>query len=331
MRILHVSNNALPDMRVEKTAWTLRKHGHENHFVGPESRQYLGAFDKLHTYSHGGYVKTVFDLSRRHRLRKIVESVRPDIIVANNIVSAKDFIDSRIPLVYDDHEYWSMSVKSDPSYTKDLPMRVRSAPFRYLVPRWERQIVSKFVTIVTHEAVAEEYRKYTEWVGVVPNYPLMDMVRGLNLRQPRQGVVYSGCDFRRNRFSPIRDMTGLRGHVEFDVICGLPHRQMMERLTQYRVGLTPWRFHLVHLYKDQNRNYEYFHAGLQVIMNRQLARRFQHLKFVHSYDDYSELPDLIRNLPDIDPEEIAGHAQRNYVWELNEKTILEACERALRK
>ncbi|MFW9831296.1 MAG: hypothetical protein ACFFD8_05935 [Candidatus Thorarchaeota archaeon] len=310
-------------------ASTLKKNGYTNFFLGPRSNQYLGSFERVYEIGVGRYFNIVFDRRLHNRWLSFINMIQPDVIIAHDVIAAKFLIGSELPVVYDDREFWSKSIETQAGRSLTPAHRIRSTPFRNMVPIWERKLISNFPTLVTHEAVAKHHRKFGRWIGVAWNYPLLTMVDNLNLDEARQGSVYSGCDFRSGKFKTHRDMTGLKKHIKFDVICGVSHREMMEQLTHYRVGLTPWHPHPVLPFKDQNRNYEYLHAGLQVVLNEQLKIRFKNCDYVHSFKDYLDLQDVIDSLPNQDPHEISDYARANYIWEFNEQVIIEAVNQAV--
>lgn len=328
MRVLHVSHVPLPDMRVEKTAITLKKNGFTNFFLGPKSNQYLDAFEETRVAKFGRYLNLMFDPSLQKHWTTQINKFRPDVVMAHDIISAKFLLGSEHAVVYNDHEYWSKSIATKAGRKFTPYYSLQSAPFRLRVPILERKLLSRYPSIVTHQTVADEHKRYGNWVGVAWNYPLLEMVDGLNLDGKREGLVYSGCDFKSKEFKTHRDMKGLKQQIQFDVICGVSHREMMRKLTSYKIGLTPWHPHPVLPYKDQNRNYEYFHAGLQVILNKQLVVRFSDCPYAKSFRTYSELKSIIDNMPETDPHEIAAFARENYIWELNESVILEGVKRA---
>jgi len=113
--------------------------------------------------------------------------------------------------------------------------------------------------------------------------------------------------------------------IDFDVLTGLPHREMMQKLTEYKVGHTAWHPHPWHIYSDANKNYEYLHAGLPVITNEIIKNAlFSDVPYVLSFKNYQEIQNIIDTMPDFDPEEIRRYALKHYVWENFEDTILEA-------
>ncbi len=330
MRIVHLSHNGMPDPRVEKTALTLKKRGHTLVFVGGQSIRFqnLNAFDETHFMPVGDMLALATSRSLAKVWRTLLKELRPDLIHVHNIVAARYVLSFDGPVVYDDHELWSEQRWLH--RPKGVLRKLARQPYVRLVPFWERLLVRKYPTLATNEnAAAVLRRKGARWVGVTRNVPTREMVASLPIEQPRSGVVYVGGDFDLPAFNPHRDMTGLRNQVELDVVSGLPHREMLERICRYEVGLTPWHEHPILPFKDQNRNYEYLHAGLQVFVNRQIATNFRDDPYVHGFDDYRDLQERLERRTHVDPTEIAAHARERYLWEQQEHVILDAYAQAL--
>src|SRR2546428_6225676 len=104
LRILHLSDDSLPDWRVEKSALSASNMGHQLIFAGRHSKSY-------HTYAFSRkYGINWTERSRRgipfywHSVKKQVErvlrDVRPDIVHAHNIFSAKMISQFDYPFVY---------------------------------------------------------------------------------------------------------------------------------------------------------------------------------------------------------------------------------------
>lgn len=119
MKILHVSDTPLPDVRIEKMAYTARRKGWETYFVGPPSagfalgessfREVLDVvpwnkWARLGIHPHYYWVK--------RKLAKTIASVKPDLVHAHNIFCAKMISELNIPFVFDDHEFYSMEKKA---------------------------------------------------------------------------------------------------------------------------------------------------------------------------------------------------------------------------
>ncbi len=321
MRILHISHGGLPDPRIEKTALTMKKEGHELVFIGgrPVVYQNLDAFERTYHVPTGNDLQVAFDPRiKRHWLDKI-EEVKPDVIHAHNIIVAHFLLSTDYPVVYDDHEYWS---KQAFKYgLRKLPRGLSSRPLMLLIPKWEAHVLRKYPVITTNENTAREHRRRSKWVGVTRNVPTLAQVEGLPEDNPRNGLVYVGSDFSLPTFFPHRDMTGLTRFLKFDIVAGLRHRDMMLALSKYSIGLTPWLPHPWHPYSDANRNYEYLHAGLQVVVNKLIKQSFADDVYVHAFDRYETLQETIDNIPETPPAEIMAHARREYIWENQENVI----------
>ena len=112
MRILHLSDGSLPDWRIEKAAISSKNKGYEVYFAGKKvSESYKSIFDKnlvIYWNSRTRNKFPVYWYGLKKQMKRIIDEVRPDIIHAHNVFSAKmaKEIDT-YPVVYDNHEYWS--------------------------------------------------------------------------------------------------------------------------------------------------------------------------------------------------------------------------------
>ena len=116
MRILHLSDSSLPDWRIEKAAISSKNRGYEVYFAGKKiSPNYQSIFEKNFVINWTSRARNKFPVywsNLKKQMKKIIAEVRPDIIHAHNVFSAKmaKEIDS-YPVVYDNHEYWSIYLK----------------------------------------------------------------------------------------------------------------------------------------------------------------------------------------------------------------------------
>jgi hypothetical protein len=327
MRILHISEGGLPDPRVERMALTMKNEGHELSFIGGETikGQYLGAFSKASTVPLGNSLQIVYDPRVKKNWLKAIEEARPDVVHANNVIVGHFLLDSELPTIFDDHEVLS----NQPFMYASRPFIRRMAAkvlWRQL-PKWEKDMALRFPIITISEGLANYYRQYSSNVEVVVNTPSLKEVEWLENVPQRKGLVYIGGDFSLKKFNPYRDMSGLRDLLEFDIISGFPHDEMMKRLTHYRIGLTPFKPHPFQVLCNSNKNYEYLHAGLQVVLQRNFSHTFIDDPYVHPFLDYTDIVDVINAVPEMDPEEIMKHARNRYVWENQEQIILNAYKR----
>lgn len=321
MKILHTSHMGLPDSRIEKTALTMKKQGHELLFLGgrPALSQDLNAFRETHHVSVGNNLTLVVDPRIKKRWIKKIDEIGPDVVHAHNIVAAAMMLDTDYPMVYDDHEYWSKQTFKFTS--RDLLHRVSAMPLIRAIPKWERRLLENYPVLTVSEHNAEDHRRYASHVEVTRNFPSIEEVSKLTNPEVREGVVYVGNDFSLSKFLPHRDMTNLRSVIDFDIITGLRHDMMLERLTHYRIGLTPYLPHSLHWYCDPNKHYEYMNAGLQVIVTNTLCEPLGSDPYVHAFESYDSLPELLITIPNIPGSEIMKHARNKYIWENHESKI----------
>lgn len=110
-----MSDDSLPDWRIEKSAISASNHGYEIFFAGNDSINYRNKiFSKI--YEIKWTAKARYGISTywhyvKKEVRKVIEEIKPDIVHAHNIFSAKMMSEFGLPFIYDDHEYWSQYSK----------------------------------------------------------------------------------------------------------------------------------------------------------------------------------------------------------------------------
>lgn len=357
MRILSLSHNPLPDLRVEKAAYSAKKKGHVVFFAGPQARSFafpVKTFDKTYSvpFQRTANLKIPPYWNRlKKNLKRVISECKPDLIHAHNIVAGKLACELHIPFVYDDHEYWSISMEAE---VKTKSYHILSHSYKkWLINRWEKEILERAsAVIVTSETVAKEHKRFNKHVFVVPNFPSLIENKTIKLNKTetkRLSSVYIGKDCSKPR--PYRNVTGLieiftKNKVGTLTIIGdnklstkppvislgfIPHQKMMEELTKHHIGLLPWKKHWLHKYKDPNKPYEYAHAGLLILSASDMTNVLDNLKqFIETFDDYKGLlkllmyyKDNIQEVLEIKPK-IRKYALKNLLWEKNESNILQA-------
>ncbi|MFW9868436.1 MAG: glycosyltransferase [Candidatus Thorarchaeota archaeon] len=321
LRILHTSHTGLPDPRVEKTAMTMQKEGHELVFLGglPITGHSLPAFNDSHYIPMVNNLRFVLDSRFKKKWIKKIDKIGPDIIHAHNLIAASMLLGTDYPVIYDDHEYWGK--QSFRFGTRGIIRKVALLPLENRIQKWEKQMLENYPVLTVSENIAKEHRKLASHVGVTKNYPTLLEAEQLQNPDERNGSVYVGGDFNLSKFQPHRNMEGLKDVLNFDILSGLEHGTLMEKLTHYRFGLTPWRPHPFHMYCEPNKHYEYLIAGLQVILTSTLIHPIKDDPFVHSFDTYDEIPELLNRIESIDGSKIMMHSRERYVWEKQEQVI----------
>lgn len=226
LRILHLSDYTLPggiiSWRIEKSAISALKHCHEVFFGGPKKS--IGAketFNKIYEINWTPRARRVFPYDWhcvKKQVDKVLREVKPDVVYANNIFSAKMISEFDMPFVYEDQEYWSSYVKRQiESYNSNknntnnmntprkmiryLAMRFLNSNFLRLALKWEKELVSSVPTITVCDKIAEELMELgdTNKVFVIPNYPLSEETRDIQKPHLHGEVssVYAGIEVRR--------------------------------------------------------------------------------------------------------------------------------------
>lgn len=236
MKILHLSDDRLPDWRIEKSAISASNHGYQIFFAGNDSINYHNKiFSKIYEIKWTAKARYGFSTYWHYvkkGVRKALEEIKPDIVHAHNICSAKMMSEFELPFIYDDHEYWSQYSKiiSEAVYALswknkspanivrtfaiDLPVKLKRIIINryasHLWTSWEKKLVSSVPTITVSDKIAEDLRVIgnTNRVFVVPNFPMHLEVNdfGQPRIHPNLSSVYAGVE---SKGQVNRDIGGL--------------------------------------------------------------------------------------------------------------------------
>ncbi|MFW9963996.1 MAG: hypothetical protein ACFFCX_10555 [Candidatus Sifarchaeia archaeon] len=306
-----------------------KKAGNSVEFLGmgDATTPFLDVFDKITMVRAINNRQAAFDKSIRKEWADAVGSISPDLIHANDIIAAKYSSELGIPMVYDDHEYWSAQriIYDRWPFWKKLAIK----PFIDAIPIWEKEILSKHVTLSVSDEIVKEHQKICKHVFLLRNLSLSEEVQGLPTNPNRSGVAYVGGDFKLKTFAPHRDMTGLQDVIEFDSFSGLPRDVLYQNLTNYRFGLLPFRTTPYTKYISSTKTFDYLNCGLQVLMTRTLYKSHGGLPYTYPFDEYEEIPQLMKEIEPINPEEIMDYANKELVWEAQQDMLFKAYEIAI--
>lgn len=304
----------------------MAKQGHTLFFLGGEPVTRKSVFEETRSLSIPSGPRIVYDSNVQKRWITEIESFNPDIVHAHNILAGHFLLSTELPVVFDDHEVLSKQpfMYASRPFIRRMAAKVIWREF----PKWEKEMAERFPVITISEGLANYYRQFSSNVGVAVNTPTLSEIEWLENPPEREGMVYIGSDFSLPKFNPYRDMSGLQDLLKFEIVNGLPHNEMMERITHFRIGLTPFKPHPFQCLCNSNKNYEYLHAGLQVVLQKNFAHIFTEDPYVHPFTDYSEIVAVVETVPEKDPDEIMKHAREQYVWENQEKIYLEAYKSA---
>ena len=329
MKILHAYHKGKPDHRIEREAYIAREMGHTVSFLGMGEliKPDLDVFVNSYSVRSVNNRQVALDKSIRKEWSDVISDVDPDIIHANDIVAAQFSSETEYPIVYDDREYWSMQRIQYESWPFWKRLAIR--PFLDAIPIWEKNLISKYVTITVSEGIAKEHRKISPNVFVLPNYGLRFEFENLPINPDRHGIVFVGNDYNLKKFSKHRNLTGLKDQLTFDVLSGLSRGELYIRLSTYRFGLLPFRPSNYHIYSNASKTFDYLNCGLQVIMSKLLYEAHGKLPYTYPFDDYSRIKHVIESTEKVDPSEIIRYSRKNFVWEAQSEKLQQIYELCL--
>ena len=370
MKLAVVSDSGLPDPRVEKEIKTLQRRGAEIFFVGPYRGLGLLSEDSL-----TGVVEVTWNrLARlgvepyyhwvKRRVKQALLSIQPDLVVAANIFAAIMVSELGYPLVFDDHEVYSLEVYCD----KPLYMR---SPVKRLVwwrkfrtyRKWERKVSETAPTIVVSPKSKEYYQSLgASKVFIIKNYPLHD-------EAPIMGDHYISCEKTRfsyigadilmqkrifrdmmptvrvldkmsKRFRLVVEVLGKDDKSRYNFIRTLgyvEHKKLYEHISRTHAGLLTWRPTWFHAYANPNKAYIYSHSGSIPIISSSLKPVVEDLgkyAIIIGEPDFEEnLERRLEELLTMDCEEInkmrrrvVAYAKANLVWEKQDNLFIKAIQ-----
>jgi hypothetical protein len=263
----------------------------------------------------------------------VIKEVKPDIIHAHNIFSAKmvSEIDT-FPLVYDNHEYWSKYLifqyednynNSDNGNTGSR-LRENISKFmnnikknkRKMWIKWELDIVANVPTLVPSRSISSELSLIAKKVYILPNFPLRSEIEFISTPEKckKFASVYAGTAPYQGYQTPIKNVDGFitlfdsedigelnvfglkSNNLKNVIFHGFLDRiEMITEMSKNCIGFIPWKKHPFHQYCSPNKAYEYAHAGLVVFSTNSLKPIFDELQ-VNSigFENYKEMIDHIK-------------------------------------
>ena len=358
MRILHISHSALPDGRIEKMALLGRLLEHETIYLGNETKgPTLGIFDNVYHTNIDIFVYLGLPNGRvlRQKIKNAISKINPDIIHLHNVQLYDIIAGSGYPFILDDHEYLSKEFHCDPGRRMGIKQKLI---FPYQLFTWrrrERQAGFHVPIITVSEPIADYYRSFGGNVKVVPNYPSEYELSIARFSEKVSDLtsVYQGT-------TNLKDTCAYRnstGFVEFfkkinkPLVCVgatehtaenrvsftgyIPHMQLFTEMSNYHVGIIPWRKHPFHKYCCPNKAYFYAHCGMVVIVTslfESVIKRFQgRCRTVERFEDLESILETMES----DTESVVDEGQRtrqfareNFIFEKYKDTLKEAYKNA---
>jgi len=362
LRILHISHQGLPDMRVERCAYTDVKNGHECYFAGLLIRKNL----KETPFASSFYIPwrrlaklrfPYFWDKLKGKVKEVFREVKPDIVHAHDVFAAKVCHELSFPMIFNSHEYWAKetAVKVVKRGLSPLWLKHYVAQ-KYglrLWSRWQNEIVGDGVpTLSVSPTIVSKLTEIGKHVFLLPNFPSRNEVEKIVFHEKNKNLsfVYVGGEVTTK--SQHRNITWIldsfrtipceltiigdekfKGFANIKSLGFLNHDLMLNELTKHHIGLIPWKPHPYHYYCLPNKAAEYAHAGLLLMVTSKLVN----VKMF--FNDYCYvMPDTeikkflksflqMKDQLDVKERRLIQFARENIIWERYEKNI----ERAYRQ
>ncbi|VFJ15007.1 glycosyltransferase [Candidatus Nitrosocosmicus franklandus] len=341
LKILHLSDGSLPDWRIEKAAISSKNRGHKVYFAGstPEPSYTRDVFSQIYNLKWNPKARYKLPYQwhiLKKQMNKVLAEVRPDIIHAHNVFSAKMAKEiNAYPVVYDNHEYWSKfliyqyesSTGLGYDHTDGIDQIKRNITtlgnqikknLRKMWIEWEQEIITRYPSLVPSVSIKSDLSKISNKVFLLPNFPLKSEIERIEppKRHDHFSSVYAGTSPFKGYQTPIKNIDGFidlfdKGSLgklsvigwtcsdsEFIKYHGFMDRKdMFNEMEKNSAGFIPWKKHPFHRFCSPNKAFEYAHAGLIVLSTNSLQPIFDSLQDnVVGFDDYVDMVDKVKNL-----------------------------------
>jgi len=308
MHVTIITDTGLPDVRVEKEIMTLLKNHYEVTIIGTV-RDTTGIID------HELLKRIrVIDLNWRREVRlkiepyyswfkrkvkRILETVKPDIVLAINIFAGIIVHELGYPMLLDDHELYSLELKASKSFgLKKIIRKYKLMLFK----RMEETIAQDHPVMV----VSNEMKKYyvnvygarESKVKVMKNYPSKKEIKQLTFKEidcERMIFTYIGKELTNNVEKTYRNMNDTARILcklgkkfpnkirvlligDNNKLCEImqpygyiKHMDMYKYIVSSHYGLLTWAPSWFHKYCNPNKPYIYAVSGSLPIVTSDLV------------------------------------------------------------
>jgi glycosyltransferase involved in cell wall biosynthesis len=375
-KVLHIHDSNLDDPRIICAAMTGAKNGYEPHFCGIQTGKLMeNDVFKSYTWLKSGakefVSKRLFNnkldrhwhffpypinaIRLEKELKQIAEEIRPDIIHAHNIFIAYHCHYLGIPMVFDDHEFFSLQITTMTNY-KGYKRKIKQNMWR----KKEMMLGEHHPVITVSTPISRYYEQFANRVYTVPNFPMQDEINPemtLNsLAGQSKDIVsaYLGADSVSDP-NPVRDIAGLHDlftkrrvgklyrigvdSPDNEIIKSfgyVPMRDAYHILTNHcHIGLIPWKRHWFHPYCCPNKSFEYAHAGCLPMITDDFVFLIDvfstHCDITGNYDEMARKLEYYNdNREELDKRRLnlVRYAKNHLSWENKEHLILEAYRHA---
>lgn len=303
----------------------------------------------------------------RRKVKKILDNIKPDLVIACNLVAGYIVDTIGYPMILDYHEVWSLQLEYIEPIT--LPRKITYMRRKNKYPRLEEELVKNYPVItISYNAkkyFVDKYGVPDSMIFVVKNYPSMLEVENLEFREVdcknyrfsyigKDLVYFDGQTYRDLRltlktldklWNENKNFTvylvGVKGsNLPFVKALGrVRHIDIYNIVGKAHYGILSYKPYPVQYLVNPNKAYMYAHSGALPITTNSLEEIVNELKpyvIPIDKDNYSEsLLDTYKSLLEMECYEInkwrremITHARSKLLWENQENTILHAIKKA---
>ncbi len=217
MRILIVSDDGLPDIRVEREILTLTKLGHEVYFIGPH---------KYTTLIDSNLIKSTYNMKipvmaklkiepyyywTKRKIMKIAKSLKPDVIIGVNFFSTLLIHKSGYPIIFDDHDFNPLLIAFRYITKEYRGLKQNTVSLRALkiMLKYGYEIAGNHTTWTISEYIRRIYSTITgsNNIYVLRNYPSkleLDSTPFVRITKPPLKLCFFGSKLMKTYVSLIR-------------------------------------------------------------------------------------------------------------------------------
>jgi len=370
LKIVFVSEDGLPDMRVEKMMNTLAPIADEIHFVGRFKR--FSGFKLLkkpivHSVEWDRKVNLFIEPYYtwvKNKVLRIIDDIKPDLVIAVNLVAGSMLYKTSYNVVMDYHEVWSLLLKyiEPQKFLSKITYFIR----KHKYPALEEKLVSKYPTITFSKYTCKYFREKYGLTNsiVVKNFPSKHEFENIEFRELECGekiftyigkmtLEYDGQSYKdirptimvldklwseNKRFSVHVAGVKYSDKPYIKPLGWLQHIELYSVIRETHAGIHSYKPSPIQYLVDPNKVYIYMHSGATPVVtdtHRDLLETIGRKAFIVESSNYMDsLYRTYREIIEMDCMELNKfrkqafeYARNNLVWEKQDTDIIDFIKR----
>ncbi|MHA2104674.1 MAG: glycosyltransferase [Candidatus Hodarchaeales archaeon] len=361
MKILHFSDEGLPDTRLDRYSHIFTNLKHETYFYGGFEQKTLHTFNSFHEITENPIPRSVhfgIPISFQFYKKKFstyYKNLKPDVVHAHNLMCGKICLDLNIPYIYDDHEYWYYQIASRNMDPVSLfsKRKLLNSLYNRRIKQWEKKVIAHAKAVITvSDTIEKEHKEFNPNTHTIPNFPTMFEINQLPPLNQSKNILkillltkYASRSEKRSvdKFIELlsemdADLSIIGNHGEkkrnINYLGYLSNKEMLEILPNFHIGLYTIQEERRQIgyfkYISPNRVFQYIHAGMTPILHEEMAYLVSLLKnngiYINKEDDVVSIIDKLKNDSEFlmhNPKKIQEFARKEFVFDKYEKNLID--------